>query len=76
MILSMIREGTYRESEAVETATPIGNLEESAPNTETANLTDQQVSGERSIFPRCVEGLSFFKIIAPPLNSNGELFGY
>ncbi|KAM7537470.1 hypothetical protein Aperf_G00000059854 [Anoplocephala perfoliata] len=74
VILSMIREGTHRESEAVEAVTPPpGALEEAAPNTGTALLADQQICGEHGVLPRCVEGLSFFKIIAPPLSPDGPL---
>ncbi|VDL63048.1 unnamed protein product [Hymenolepis diminuta] len=65
VILSMIREGTHRRGEVA------GGSEMVITHADEAG--DQPTPGDlRSVFPRCVEGLSFFKIITPPLSANGE----
>lgn len=65
VILSMIREGTHRRGEVA------GGSEMLTTHADEAG--DQPTPGDqRSVFPRCVEGLSFFKIITPPLSANGE----
>ncbi|VDN97043.1 unnamed protein product, partial [Rodentolepis nana] len=66
VILSIIREGAHQKGGAV-----CGTDMEINPADQ---VNDPSASGDtRNIFPRCVEGLSFFKIITMSLSSNGPV---